>query len=208
LKVRSGTGTDQNLFSTWTGLATVADLNATLTTTWQRFSVTGTVASTATQLAFYTDFAPTGTAGTNDYYEVTGIQIDVGSVAQPFRRAMNTIQGELAACQRYYWRTASTNSYAGYGLGYGYSTTQATFLINLPTQMRVAPTSIDFANLGVSIEGSAPVAITALAFSSLVVTSNIGAINATVASGLTTNRPYSITNNNNTAGYLGFSAEL
>jgi hypothetical protein len=102
LKIRSGTGTDQNLFSTWTGIATVADLNATLTTTWQRFSVTGTVASTATQLAFYTDFAPTGTASTNDYYEVTGFQIDIGSVALPFRTYAATIQGELAACQRYF----------------------------------------------------------------------------------------------------------
>ncbi len=194
----------------------------TISTSWARYSVTLTLPSisgktigtnNSLNLMIFTSCGSSVRAYTNATYQNAtidfwGVQVEAGSVATPFTTATGTIQGELAACQRYYWRTASTNSYAGYGLGYGYSTTQATFLINLPTQMRVAPTSIDFANLGVSIEGSAPVAITALAFSSLVVTSNIGAINATVASGLTTNRPYSITNNNNTAGYLGFSAEL
>jgi hypothetical protein len=48
---------------------------------------------------------PVGTAGANDYYEVTGVQIDQGSVALPVRRNGGTIQGELAACQRYYTKT-------------------------------------------------------------------------------------------------------
>jgi hypothetical protein len=102
VKLDSGTGTDQNPFAGYTGAATVCTTTATLTTTWQRFTATGTVSATATELNIQAIFTPTGTAGANDYYEITGVQIDVGSVALPFRTYAATIQGELSACQRYY----------------------------------------------------------------------------------------------------------
>jgi hypothetical protein len=103
----SGTGTDQNRATAgYTGNANVISNGATLTTTWQRFSYTGTVGATATELATYFYFTPTGTAGTNDYFELTGVQVDVGTwtatTAPTFRRSGGTIQGELAACQRYF----------------------------------------------------------------------------------------------------------
>jgi hypothetical protein len=101
-QVLSGTGTDQNVQAGFTGSATVISQNATLTTTWQRFTYTGTVAASATQLGirFITTWA--GTAGAADFFEVTGVQVELGSTATTFSRAGGTIQGELAACQRYY----------------------------------------------------------------------------------------------------------
>jgi hypothetical protein len=107
VKIDSGTGTDQNVLTGYTGGASPINSSATLTTTWQRFTFTGTVSATANEFGIYFKNTPVGSTTTNDYYEVTGIQIDVGSVAQPFRRAMNTIQGELAACQRYYEKSYS-----------------------------------------------------------------------------------------------------
>ena len=98
----SGTGTDQNYASGYTGSVTVANQGNTLTTTWQRFTMTGTIGATATELALQFSYTPTGTASTNDYFEVTGVQLELGSVATPFSRAGGTIQGELAACQRYF----------------------------------------------------------------------------------------------------------
>ena len=104
----SGTGTDQNYQSGYTGTAFPLGVNtATLTTTWQRFTYTGTIPATATELGFYFDYTPVGTAGAADYYEVTGAQLDIGSVALPFRTYAGTIQGELAACQRYFNRLVS-----------------------------------------------------------------------------------------------------
>jgi hypothetical protein len=97
-----GTGTDQNVISGYTGGVSVIAQTATLTTTWQRFTYTGTVAATATELGVNFVFTPVGTAGAADYYEITGVQLETGSYATTFSRAGSTISGELALCQRYY----------------------------------------------------------------------------------------------------------
>jgi hypothetical protein len=122
----TGTGTDQNLIASgYTGAAYPVNSNATLTTTWQRFTYTGTVSSTANEICLYFGFIPVGTAGANDYFDVTGVQIDIGSVALPFRTYAATIQGELAACMRYYEKTynpevaPATNTGAGLFANYG-----------------------------------------------------------------------------------------
>jgi len=102
VSLSSSTGTDQNPSSAWVGSASVISSNATLTTTWQRFTFTGTIATTATQLYSQFTFTPTSTAGANDYFDITGVQLELGSTATTFSRAGGTLQGELAACQRYY----------------------------------------------------------------------------------------------------------
>lgn len=149
VKIDSGTGTDQNILTGYTGGASPINASVTLTTTWQRFSATGTIAATATEFGIYLGFTPVGTASTNDYYEITGVQIDVGSVALPFRRAMNTIQGELAACQRYYLKSyaqATAPGTASNTVGNtGYSAISSTnthnrWNVRFPVNMRGTPT--------------------------------------------------------------------
>jgi len=93
----SGTGTDQNrALVGYTGEVSTSS-GATLTTTWQRFVVTGTVSATTTEVAAYFSYGPTGTAGTNDYFEVTGVQLEVGSVATLFNRSGGSLQAETSA---------------------------------------------------------------------------------------------------------------
>jgi len=137
LTLRSGTGTDQNVYG-YTGGASPIDTTKTLTTTWQRFTATGTVAATATELAIYFNYTPSGTASTNDYFEVTGIQLELGSVATVFKRAGGTIQGELAACQRYL-PMFNTGAWLN---GYSYSTTSSYFTFVFNVTPRIAPTGI------------------------------------------------------------------
>jgi hypothetical protein len=133
----SGTGTDQSWIDVaYTGQTTVAGGTATLTTTWQRFTFTGTVASTATELAIVYQASGTGTAGANDWYEVTGVQVEAGSVATPFSRAGATIQGELAVCQRYFYNMNQDF----FLVGQAKSSTLARGLGFLPVTMRVQPT--------------------------------------------------------------------
>jgi hypothetical protein len=107
--IYTGTGTDQSFVSGFTGGVQNAG-NVTLTTSWQRFTITATIPSNATQIAIYYAMTPTGTAGAADYYEITGVQFEVGNQASPFIRAADgTIQGELAACQRYFEKSYDTN---------------------------------------------------------------------------------------------------
>jgi hypothetical protein len=139
--LRTGTGTDQNYTLTgYTGSSGFSN-TVTLTTTWQRFSVTGTVASNVTEIATEFRWTPTGTAGANDYAEVTGVQVELGSVATTFARNGGTIQGELAACQRYYEKTyaigtaAATNTSVGLFINYGGSDTLGNAVVTIPMQV-------------------------------------------------------------------------
>jgi hypothetical protein len=118
VRLFTGTGTDQPLQS-FTGFATAVNSTATLTTSWARYSYTITLGSTVTEFGLNFNFVPVGTAGAADYFDVTGVQIELGSVATTFKRASGgTIQGELAACQRYFEKSynqatavGATNNY-------------------------------------------------------------------------------------------------
>ena len=144
----TGTGTDQNVLTGFTGQANAILQTPALTATWQRFTATATLGASISQMAINFVFTPTSTASTNDYYEVTGVQIDLGSVALPFRTNSGTLQGELQACQRYYYRSSTGVAYQQYGAGIGKSTTVAGIQVKLPITMRTVPSStIDAANL-------------------------------------------------------------
>ena len=138
--VYTGTGTDQNVLSGYTGSATPINGSvATLTTTWQRFSFSATLASTTTEAAVLFGFTPVGTAGANDYFEVTGVQLEIASTATAYSPNGATQQAELAACQRYL-PAVSGNTLTI--LGYAISTTGTYINYNFPVTARVAPTGI------------------------------------------------------------------
>jgi hypothetical protein len=206
----SGTGTDQNYINIWTGTATAGSLAATLTTTWQRFSFQATVSSSATQITLPFTSGATGTAGANDYYEVTGVQIDIGSVALPVRRNGSTIQGELAACQRYYIRLGGTCVYDFMGGGPAFNTANVDAMIPLPNTLRTGPSAVDFSTLAIqSYGGQTITAVATLGFSNGAAGKNtiplaIGVSGTPLTAGVW----YRIFTNNSTSGYLGFSAEL
>jgi hypothetical protein len=203
--LQTGTGTDQNIFGGYTGSATPISATATLTTTWQRFTYTGAVASNVSEMCITFQNTPTGTAGAADFYEVTGVQLEVGSVATPFKTYAGTIQGELAACQRYYIRVGGQNLYQFLGFCSFYTTTLGNGSMTFPVTMRAAPTSIDFSTLRTNIPG-AYVAITALTLNSANGTNN-AAFDVTSSSQTVGLFGY-IQANNSGSAHLGFSAEL
>jgi hypothetical protein len=205
--VITGTGTDQNVISGLTGGVNAISQTATLTTTWQRFTYSATLAATATQVAVRFDRTPVGTAGANDYFEITGVQLEAANTASPYAPNGATYQAELAACQRYYWRNTGGATFSTLGAGFGLSTTQATLIIQSPVQMRVTPTVLEFSTLRLTEFVSTSAAITAMTISAE--SSPLTArLNADVASGLTKGVPYGITANNSATAYLGLSAEL
>ena len=131
------------------------------------------------------------------------VKLESGSSATAYTYAGETIAGELANCQRYYWRTPSSGD-AFLANGFQISTTSAVFQLPYPVTMRVAPTSFDTSSLKTSDSSSYTTAAT---FSSaeykstnglrlIVSTSSVGA----------QFRPANLLIE--TSGYLGASAEL
>jgi hypothetical protein len=137
----SGTGTDQDALLSYTGSTSVIFSTATLTTTWQRFTFSATVGATATELGTSFNYTPVGTAGANDYFEITGVQLEIGSTATAYHSNQPTYEAELAACQRYYYLHASGGtSLIGSG---SYNTSgNVNSAVIFPVQMRTTPTLV------------------------------------------------------------------
>lgn len=76
----------------------------------------------------------------NATIDLWGIQAEAGRVATPFQTATGTIQGELAACQRYYYRHENTGANTFYGpAGVAISTTRTFMGFSVPVSMRTTP---------------------------------------------------------------------
>ena len=116
---------------------------ATLTSSWVRYSFTFTIPSVSGKTIGAGNYLgldvwlPFSTTTSVDYW---GVQLEAGSVATPFTTATGTIQGELAACQRYYYRFAATGTNQYFGSAYARSATNAFALVKMPVTMRTAPT--------------------------------------------------------------------
>lgn len=203
----------------------VNKITLTGSTAWTRYSATvsipsitgktiGTALNTSSLTVNFwvsagTNFnARTGSLGIqSNTFDIWGVQLEEGSTATPFSRATPTLQSELAACQRYYYRQGGENAVQVFTpAGYADQTTTAIFNIVLPVRMRTAPTSLEFSTLWAS-SGPSNTAITNLTFLSST-SSTLARVYGTVAGGLTAFRSYELLAANSTAGFVAVSAEL
>jgi hypothetical protein len=137
-RIYGGTGTDQNSFS-YTGSAQPVDQSVVLTTSWQRFTYTTTPLTSYNEYALFFFSSPTGTAGANDYFDITGIQLEVNYQPTPFEQ--RPIGVELSLCQRYYERITGLLStpFENIGSGGWDSSTSFSCTYNYFTTKRVRP---------------------------------------------------------------------
>jgi hypothetical protein len=143
-----------------------------------------------------------------DWY-VTGVQLEVGSVATPFER--RDYGRELAMCQRYYYKQKATNAGSYFGAGLVYSTTKAVIITQFGVQMRTAPSALEQTGTAsdyrvLNSSGSGVACSIAPIFGA---TSNDSAsTELTVSSGLTAGNATMGVANTSFNGYLAWSAEL
>ena len=106
--VTSGTGTNQSFMAGVTGGVTLINSSATLTTSWAKYSFTSSaiVPTNSTQLIYQTIAGWAGTAGADDSFYITGIQLEIGETATDFEH--RSYGEELALCQRYYFKSELT----------------------------------------------------------------------------------------------------
>jgi hypothetical protein len=136
---------------------------------------------------------------------LTGCQLEEAAGVSAFARNGATIQGELAACQRYYFRWGGTNNFGRMALGFaGSLTTGGLFFVQHPVQMRTNPTALEYSTLA-AWDQTTLRAITSL-------TIGQAALNATsvdfATTGLTAYRPYELLSNSSSSAFFALTAEL
>jgi len=196
-----------------------------ITTSWARYSFTIAVPSISGKTIGTTNdgyltaqIAVSGGSASNtptvgiqsNTFQIWGVQVEAGSTASDFKTATGTKQGELAACQRYYYRfqptSAATNRF-GYGFAVSASAGEVGF--KFPVNMRTAPTALE--QSGTAGDYGLKSGATNVTFTS-VPTFNTADVTegwiGTVTSGVLVAGNFACMRNTSTNAFLGWSAEL
>lgn len=139
---------------------------------------------------------------------ITGVQLEAGNIATTFRRNSPSIQAELAACQRYYYRSTAIGAYSSFGLGVASSTTNAYCYTELPVEMRTIPSSLEYSGVG-NFDGDNVKSVSAVTLYPAGCTKKVGAFTMTMSQVTAQYRVANcVANFNNTSAFFAFSAEL
>jgi hypothetical protein len=199
----------QNFGSGGSASVFVTEQTVSVTTSWARYSATFTIPSISGK-----------TIGTNSFLEIQtywltasaltvdtwGWQVEASNTATAFQTATGTLQGELSAAQRYYYRLTSTATFMPASTtGVMRTTTIGRLQVPLPVTMRVAPTTLDYSGLSLRKTSTDTVnGITTLTLDNK--STNYVTFDATIGSALTVGDVVVIQASTNE--YWGVSAEL
>ena len=199
--------------------------SVTLSTSWARYSVSvaipsisgktiGTTANSSylSLLLFFSAGSTWNTLASsignqNGTFSVWGVQVEYASAATYFTTATNTTAGELAACQRYYWKNTLIDTYGCLGIGSAKDGVSVNVPIVLPQQMRVTPTSVDYATPLGLYDGVTINTVSSLTLVSSQSTANLAML-FPISTSMTAFRPYFLIKNSSTTAYIALNAEL
>ena len=161
--------------------------------------------------AHFPDMASTWLTAGASTFDITGVQLEVGSVATPFEH--RSFADELNRCLRYCYVAGgagpATDNYERFGTGWGYDSTRTRIQIFHPIPMRTAPT------VSVPTIGDLQVSDSSNGYQCSAY-ERMGSVNGamttgiqfTHSSGVTAYRPMFVEARNTTAARIILSAEL
>ena len=151
----------QNFGSGGSGSVFTSGSAITLTTSWARYtqtislpSISGKTVGASSFLQLFLRTVPAASS----VIDIWGVQVEAGSVATAFQTATGTLQGELAACQRYYQKSYNIETSPTTSSTIGAVSIKTAFtnsFHNFPTTyfkttMRVSPTVTLYSTSGTS----------------------------------------------------------
>ena len=135
------TSTDVAPAGSWTGITSsggTSSATSATTASFTQLSAQYAIPSTAKSLLVIV--ASTSVASGTSVY-VGKVQLELGSVATAFTKTGGTIQGELAACQRYYYLAVSGNTLP-IASAFSNSASLMRSVVPFPVPMRVNPSLV------------------------------------------------------------------
>ena len=152
--------------NTLVGTTTFTTLFGTASTDWTFCTLTVAVPSTAKTVGAYFIQDPAGGLAVGDGFEITGVQLERSAVVTGFQRNAGTIQGELAACQRYYFdsRDGSNQPFSGYSNSTDYLLANVRYPVTMRTTPSVTIGQASGSNYVRRISTNAQIAITVTSY--------------------------------------------
>ena len=154
------------------------------------------------------DMASTWLTAGASTFDVTGVQLEVGSVATDFEH--RSFGQELALCQRYYFRFTTSVAGTHVAMGHQMTSSAAKMVLPFPTSMRTRPTALetsgtasDYTVARTSTYEVCNVVPTFAGASKEVANVNTNQTQASLSTGIAV-----VLRANTTDFFLGFSAEL
>jgi len=200
--------------STWSTIATVSTAFSNISTgtgsgDWTTVTATANIPNdgTASSLRFIGGFDNAQSSGI--IVDISQVQLEIGSFVTPFCRAGGTIDGEIVACQRYFYNVNYQDSTRGIyntvGNGFAQNTTNAYVVVKFPVAMRVGPTLNPFVGPFALDDGALAYSVSNISLNQSGSSSCL--VNCTTT-GMTAYRPVIIYANGSSSARLSFSAEL
>lgn len=197
------TPTASDNYASTTSAATTYTIPSFASATWTYFSNTFTLTTGCTNGLQLT--IALGTGLTTGSFNLTGVQLEVGSIATPYERQIYSDQ--LAQCQRYF-QIPINGSTQYVAMMQVYANTAAFCSYQYLMTMRAAPTTITISSAGhFEVYGSTASLLTCTGFSAQGATSSNCRFDITVASGIAAGNA-TMLRSNNASAKITFDAEL
>ena len=198
----TGTGTNDNPVGMTGQASTIID--KTVSTTATKYSITHTIPSSTTQITCAVYYQCRGTAGAQDWFEVTDLQLELGPAATDFE--FKSYSDELERCKRYCQVLKAGGAYTRFSLGYSPGSTDVRWFNDLRPEMRATPSFAHSGNFSCQPGSSFDMADVSLESSSS--SPQMAILHTSGNSGMTAGEAVSLHANADATAKITFSAEL